>query len=161
MTENPHATALPLLEEVKLQARVLLPVVRALRERLGREAADALVGAALRDWSRDLHRRIGDDKGGGAREKWEALWADLRPRIGDAVEREMLAESATVREYNVIRCAYAEFFKSLGEPELGRFLLCDLDFDLAAVGAPDVEFARTQTIMAGASHCDFRYRFNR
>jgi len=31
--ENPHATSFPLLDEVKLQARVLVPVVRALRER--------------------------------------------------------------------------------------------------------------------------------
>lgn len=54
-----------------------------------------------------------------------------------------------------------EFFKALGEPELGRFLLCDLDFDIAEVGAPDVQFTRTQTIMAGAPYCDFRYRLNR
>lgn len=161
MTENPHATTLPLLEEVKLQARVLLPVLRALREKLGREAADALVGAALREWSRELHRRIGAEKGGGPRQQWEALWADLRPRIGGAVERDMLTDTAEVRDYNVTRCAYAEFFRSLGEPELGRFLLCDLDFDLAEVGAPEVEFRRTQTIMSGAPYCDFRYRFAR
>jgi hypothetical protein len=159
MAENPHATGLPLIEEVKLQARVLVPVVRALREKLGREAADALVGTALREWSRDLHRRIGADKGGSARQRFDAIWDDLRPRIGDAVDREMLRDEPGVRDYNITRCAYAEFFKALGEPELGRFLLCDLDFDIAEVGAPDVEFRRTQTIMSGAAYCDFRYRF--
>lgn len=161
MTDNPHESELPLLEEVKLQARVLLPVVRALREEIGREAADKLVGTALREWSRDLHRRIGAEKAGNARQKWDALWDDLRPRIGDAVDREMLRDDGEVREYNITRCAYAEFFKALGEPELGRFLLCDMDFDIAEVGAPDVEFKRTQTIMSGAPYCDFRYRFNR
>jgi predicted ArsR family transcriptional regulator len=157
--ENPHATSLPLLDEVKLQARVLVPVVRALRERIGKEAADALVGTALRQWSRDLHRRIGEEKADGARERWDAIWADLRPRIGDATEGERLRDDAGAREFNVTRCAYAEFFKALGEPELGRFLVCDLDFDIAEVGAPEVEFKRTQTIMQGAPYCDFRYRF--
>ncbi|WP_416898789.1 MAG: L-2-amino-thiazoline-4-carboxylic acid hydrolase [Minwuia sp.] len=159
--ENPHDTDLPLLEEVKLQARVLLPVVRAIRERLGKEEADRLIEAALRDWSRELHRRIGAEKSRDAREQWDGIWADLRPRIGDSIDREMLEDTETVRNYNVTRCAYAEFFKALGEPELGKFLLCDIDFDIAEVGAPDVEFKRTQTIMSGAPYCDFRYRFNK
>ena len=157
--ENPHATSLPLLEEVKLQARVLVPVIRALRERIGKEAADELVGGALRRWSRDLHRRIGEEKAEGARERWDAIWADLRPRIGNDAVSEMLRNDAGAREFNVTRCAYAEFFKALGEPELGRFLVCDLDLDIAEVGAPEVEFKRTQTIMQGAPYCDFRYRF--
>lgn len=148
-----------LLDEVKLQARVLVPLIHALREKLGRAEADKLVETSLRDWSRDLYRRIGEEKGGGARQQWDAIWADLRPRIGDAIEREMLKDDGVVREYNITRCSYAEFFKALGEPELGRFLLCDLDHDVAEVGAPDVEFKRTQTIMQGAPYCDFRYRF--
>jgi len=153
------AAAISLLEEVKLQAKVLVPLVRALREKLGKREADALVEAALRDWSRDLQRRIGAEKGGTARQQWDAIWADLRPRIGDAIDREFLKDDDVVRDYNVTRCSYAEFFKALGEPELGRFLLCDLDHDVAEVGAPDVEFKRTQTIMQGAPYCDFRYRF--
>ncbi|HKW90825.1 MAG TPA: L-2-amino-thiazoline-4-carboxylic acid hydrolase, partial [Methylomirabilota bacterium] len=127
--ENPHATSLPLLDEVKLQARVLVSVIRALRDRIGKAAADQLVGVALRQWSRDLHRRIGEEKADGGRERWDAIWTDLRPRIGNAVESERLREDAGAREFNVTRCAYAEFFKGLGEPELGRFLACDLDFD--------------------------------
>jgi hypothetical protein len=155
------ATAIPLLDEVKLQARVLVPVLRALRAELGREAADRIVGAALIDWSRALYQRIGEERGGTAREQWEAIWAELRPRIGDAVDREMLRDDGTVREYNVTRCAYAEFFKALGEPELGAVLLCDLDFRIAEVGGPAVRLTRTQTIMKGAAYCDFRYRFAR
>ena len=45
-------------------------------------------------------------------------------------------DDGVVREYNVTRCSYAEFFKALGEPELGRFLLCDLDHDVAEVTVP-------------------------
>ena len=151
---------LSLLDEVKLQAEVILPVLRALRAEMGKDRADRLVGDALRKWARDLYHRIGEAKAGTPRQKWDAVWAeDMRPRIGDAVEREMLRDDAGGRDYNITRCKYAEFFKQLGEPELGGILLCDSDFYLADVGGPNVEFKRTQTIMQGARYCDFRYRF--
>ena len=151
---------LSLLDEVKLQAQVIVPVLRALRAEIGREAADRIVGDALRRWARDLYHRIGDSKSGTPRQKWDAVWAeDMRPRIGDAVEREMLKDDGAVREYNIVRCKYAEFFRELGEPELGGILLCDSDFHIADIGGPNIEFRRTQTIMQGAPYCDFRYRF--
>lgn len=156
----PAPANLSLLEEVKLQAAVILPVLRALRAEIGKDKADRIVGDSLRQWARDLYHRIGESKAGTPRQKWDAVWAeDMRPRIGDAVDREMLKDDGKVRDYNVTRCAYAEFFKSLGEPELGGILLCDSDFHIADVGGPDVDFKRTQTIMQGAPYCDFRYRF--
>ncbi len=157
--ETPTTSAISLLDEVKLQATVLVPVLRALRAELGRERADRVVGTALADWSRDLYRRIGEDKGGTARERWDAIWADLRPRIAGSVDQEMLRNDATAREFNVTSCSYAEFFKALGEPELGALLVCDLDFRIAEIGGASVELTRSQTIMKGAPYCDFRYRF--
>ncbi len=38
-----------LLDEVKLQARVLFPIVRTLREELGEETANCIVMDSLRD----------------------------------------------------------------------------------------------------------------
>jgi hypothetical protein len=46
----------------------------------------------------------------------------------------------------------------MGEPELGFLLVCSADFDLAEGFGPDIKLARTQTIMQGARHCDFRYK---
>lgn len=149
-----------LLDEAKLQAAVIVPILRALREQVGKEKADRLVGDSLRTWARDLYHRIGEAKPGTPRQKWDAVWAeDMRPRIGAAVDREMLKDDGTVREYNVTRCQYAEFFRALGEPELGTILLCDSDFHIADVAGDSLEFRRTQTIMKGAPYCDFRYRF--
>jgi hypothetical protein len=149
---------LTLLEEVKIQAQVLVPVLQALRREIGEEPANRIVGEALRAWSKRLYRDIGKRNGGEPRAQFDAIWTDLRPRIGNAVDRESLRESAAVRDYNVTRCAYAEFFKALGEPELGTILLCEIDFHIADVGGPDVVLERTQTIMKGAAYCDFRYR---
>jgi hypothetical protein len=58
----------------------------------------------------------------------------------------------------VTRCRYAEFYKELGEPELGFLLVCTADFAVADGFGGDVKLTRTQTIMQGAPHCDFRYR---
>jgi hypothetical protein len=60
---------------------------------------------------------------------------------------------------DVTDCVYARFFKELGEPELGFLLLCSADFDQVEE-MPSVELVRTQTIMQGADHCDFRYRLH-
>ena len=46
----------------------------------------------------------------------------------------------------------------MGEPELGFLLICSADFPTAEGVGPDIELTRTQTIMQGAAHCDFRYR---
>jgi len=46
----------------------------------------------------------------------------------------------------------------LGEPELGFLLVCSADFIMAEGFGPDIKLTRTQTIMHGASHCDFRYK---
>jgi L-2-amino-thiazoline-4-carboxylic acid hydrolase len=53
----------------------------------------------------------------------------------------------------------AEFFRTLGEPELGALLICETDFDIATAGGGEVSFTRDQTIMQGASSCTFRYKF--
>jgi hypothetical protein len=59
---------------------------------------------------------------------------------------------------DVTECQYAQFYKELGEPELGFLLVCSSDFSLAESLGPDIKLMRTQTIMQGASHCDFRYK---
>src|SRR6266849_6960806 len=43
-----------LLDKTRMQAQVLVPVLRALRAELGKDKADAIVKQALRDWSKQL-----------------------------------------------------------------------------------------------------------
>ena len=76
----------------------------------------------------------------------------------DALQYDVIEQSQDAFTFDVTRCRYAEFYKELGEPELGFLLVCSADFDTAEGFGPDVELTRTQTIMQGASHCDFRYR---
>ncbi|HLY00558.1 MAG TPA: L-2-amino-thiazoline-4-carboxylic acid hydrolase, partial [Roseiarcus sp.] len=65
-----------------------------------------------------------------------------------------------VFDFNVRRCRYAETYRAMGLGAIGDILSCNRDGSFCEGYDPRIEFSRTQTIMAGASHCDFRYRSN-
>src|SRR5262245_33023992 len=77
---------------------------------------------------------------------------------GDAIDFSVRAQSEDAYEIDITGCQYAQFYRELGEPELGFLLVCSSDFPFAEGLGPDIKLTRTQTIMQGASHCDFRYR---
>ncbi len=158
MNQN-DTTPISLFDEIKIQTKVLVPLLRKMRKELGKQKADDLLGEALRQHVRETYHKIGKRKSGSPMEKWRKVWDEIRPRIGDDVERDILRDDDTGRIYNVNRCKFADFFRELGEPELGTMLMCDFDYYIAEIGAPVVELTRTQTIMEGADHCDFCYRF--
>ena len=60
---------LSLLDKTRIQAQVLVPVLRALRSELGKEKADTIVKQALRDWSKQLFAAVGDGVDGSPREQ--------------------------------------------------------------------------------------------
>ena len=150
---------LSLLDKTRIQAQVLLPVLRALRAELGKDKADAIVAKALRDWSRQLFADIGSGIEGSPRRKWAAVQSVFGEVSGREVEVETLRHDKEAMDLDVTRCRFAEFFRALGEPELGALLICAHDFDVVAVGEGAVSLDRAQTIMQGAPTCTFRYRF--
>jgi hypothetical protein len=156
--EIPVNQQISLLDQVKIQAQVLVPLLRALRDELGEGRANTLVTAALRNWSRDMFLKAGARMPGSPKEKWEALNAEFLPRIGKDIDFQRLKQEPEAIEFNVTGCRYADFFRAIGEPELGNVLLCEADGHIAEVGSPEVKFTRTKTIMKGAEYCDFRYR---
>ena len=140
---------IPAIEQVKIQAQVLVPLVKALHAELGEERANALVRKALGD----LYRRLGEQWWRAKRsthvgENMASAFAAFAR--GDALDYRVREQSQDTYEIDVTRCRYAEFYKELGEPELGFLPVCSR--------SPDVKLGLTQTIMQGASHCDFRYR---
>jgi hypothetical protein len=147
----------PLIEQIKIQAQVLVPLVKTLRAELGEGRAHALVHQALRD----VYRQYGEKwwRAQGERDLGEKMAAAFEGfATGDALDYELLKQTADACEINVTRCRYAEFYHKIGAPELGFLLVCGADFTMAEGYGAGVELARTQTIMEGASHCDFRYR---
>jgi L-2-amino-thiazoline-4-carboxylic acid hydrolase len=145
------------IQQAKIQAQVLVPLVKALQAELGEERANALVRRALGE----IYRRYGEEFWRAKNEKnlgkvmATAFTAYARE---DALDYRVIEQSQDTFEIDVTGCRYAEFYKELGEPELGFLLICSADFPTAEGFGPDIKFSRTQTIMQGASHCDFRYR---
>jgi len=148
------------LQQAKIQAQVLVPLVKTLQAELGKERANALVREALRD----LYRRYGEEFW---RAKNEENLGKALPSAfvtfarDDALSYEVRAQSQDAFDLDVTGCRYAEFYKALGEPGLGFLLVCSADFLMAEGFGPEIKLTRTQTIMQGASHCDFRYRRSR
>ena len=147
------------LDKAKIQAQVLVPVMRALREELGKDKADALVKQALSGWSRQLFAGIGQDIEGSGRRRWARMQGALNEISKAGVDSTAPVKDAGKLEFDVTRCSYAEFFRALNEPELGALLMCSTDFDIAATSDGEVTLTREQTIMQGAPSCTFRYRF--
>jgi len=155
---NPEITV---FEKLKIQAQVLVPVIRAFRAELGEERANHILRSALREWSSQFFQDLGKQIEGSPKKKWATLNAAIAAKTSDYVEFDVLRQDKEALEINITTCRLAEFFKRLNEPELGALLACEVDRDVAALGNPEVQFTRTQTIMQGASHCDFRFRMKK
>ena len=57
------------------------------------------------------------------------------------------------------RCRYAEMYREMGLGHIGHLLSCNRDGVFCTGYDPRIKLERTQTLMQGATHCDFRYRF--
>jgi predicted ArsR family transcriptional regulator len=146
---------IPLIDQIKIQAQVLVPLVKALQAELGEDRANALVRQALGARYRELGERWWRAQGQRGTEDKVAASFEMFA-AGGALDYEV-AHSPEAVDINVTGCRYARFYQELGVPELGFLLVCSSDFALAEGYGGDVELTRTQTIMQGASHCDFRY----
>jgi len=109
--------------------------------------------------SKDLFAAICEGVDGSLRRKWAAMHTAMAEITEQDITVEMRRHDKQALEFDVTRCRYAEFFRALGEPELGALLICETDFDIAAAGGGEVTFTRDQTIMQGAPSCTFRYKF--
>jgi L-2-amino-thiazoline-4-carboxylic acid hydrolase len=147
---------LPLLDRREIEARIVGPLIRAFATELGEHRAMAIVGQVIRDLAResgsDLARMLGQqtlDAFAGSLDRW---------RENGALEIDLLEQSPTRLSFNVTRCRYAEMYRALGLSDLGATLSCQRDFSLVEGFNTAIQLTRTQTIMDGASFCDFRFR---
>jgi hypothetical protein len=156
MPEETEPPRLTLLQQREIEAKVVGPLIRAVRVELGEEKTLALVRSVIADLARqggaELARQLGEttlDAFAGTLDRWCE---------GGALETELIERSAERLAFNVTRCRYAEMYRALGLADLGSSLSCQRDFALVQGFNPQIQLTRTQTIMEGASHCDFRFQ---
>jgi len=150
-------SVLPMLEKRRIEAAILKSVFDVLVERHGREEAETIIGDAV------SNSAIAQGREFRAKERDEPDmedFADLLPlwQMDDALQMEILQKSPDKLDFNVTRCRYSEMYKDMGLGDIGHLLSCNRDGDFCIGYNPDMTLTRTQTIMKGASHCDFRYR---
>lgn len=158
MDEQPPKR-IPLLQQREIEARIVAPIIAAVREELGEERTLALLGRVVEQLARDsgaeLARSCGEAGLSGFATSLDR-WTE-----GGALELRVIEQSDDRLDFDVTRCRYAEMYHRLGLGELGSRLSCCRDAALAAGFDPGIELTRTQTIMQGAPTCDFRFRRRR
>jgi len=137
------------LDAVKIQARAMIPVVKALESEFGKEKVHAIVGKAIAEsYAEFVSTRI-TDRNTHPGETDQSLDYD--------VDSEVVEHTDKTYFVNMTRCAYADYFRKIGETEIGALLACGMDFPVEKKLRPNWEFRRTQTLMQGAPYCDFRW----
>ena len=153
------SSRLSLLRQREIEARIVGPLVHAMIAELGRDRALALVRGVIADLARQGGAALAQALGDASLTGFAACldrWTE-----DNALEIEVLEQSADRLDFNVTRCRYAEMYRALGLADLGSSLSCVRDFALAEGYSPDITLTRTQTIMDGAASCDFRFRTRR
>jgi hypothetical protein len=149
---------MPILTRRRIEAEFARGVFAEMQAALGEAAAKRILTAAVVKMARAAAARLAREAPGGAPslDSFRAiqhLWT-----AGDALRTEVLAATPTAFDFNVTRCRYAEMYREMGLAELGAILSCNRDGAFCEGYHPRLRLTRTQTLMDGASHCDFRYR---
>ena len=153
-------TPTPYMQWVKSQTDVLIPLLRHLRAELGEEKANALVYPVLREYMKTWISEFASKESDKPIENFFKTSAKIEETFEGDVDYDVLKNDDENFDLNVTRCRYAQFFRQLGEPELGTILVCEADNHIADLSAPAVKLSRTDTMMKGGTHCPFRYKFD-
>jgi hypothetical protein len=152
------AAGLPMLEKRKIEAEILKEVYETLKESHGVEVARQTIAEAVRRSAIEQARRFAAAAPGGTSMQ---TFQDLIPlwTQGDALEIEVQERTARTFRFHVVRCRYAEAYQEMGLGEIGHLLSCNRDGAFCEGYDPKLKLERDQTIMQGASHCDFKFRY--
>lgn len=150
------ASAMPsLIVQRQIEARITAALVEDLTPRFGLDQVLAIVKKTIVRLARRHGQELIKTAGGNTLQDFYRMlsfWTQ-----DQALEIEMLENNDRVLCFNVTRCRYAEFYREQGMTQLGGILSCSRDFALIEGFNPNISLVRTQTILEGATHCDFRY----
>ncbi len=148
---------IPMLERRRIEASILKHVYDTLKASHGVEVAQQTIANAVRNSAIEQGRKLAGETGGKTSMRTfidrQAAWT-----MGDALEIEVKEQTETSYVFNVTRCRYAEMYREMGLGEIGHLLSCQRDATFCEGYDKRLRLKRTQTIMQGASHCDFDYK---
>lgn len=147
---------LGILARREIEANIIAPIYAILKRDLGEDRAKAVIAEAItQDAIKSGADMAAAEPNGANIESFVAiqhLWTK-----DDALVTDVTRADASAFHYTVKRCRYAEMYRDKGLAEIGALLSCVRDAAFIQGYDPRVKLTRTQTIMQGASCCDFRY----
>ncbi|KQU72653.1 MULTISPECIES: L-2-amino-thiazoline-4-carboxylic acid hydrolase [Ensifer] len=150
---------LGILARRRIEAGIIAPIYEAMREEIGEERAQAILDKAVSRAAIEAGKAFAAKTPGGTNlrtfQELQDLWTQ-----DDALTIEVTKATDDEFHYNVKRCRYAETYREMGLGHIGHLLSCNRDGVFCTGYDPRITLERTQTVMQGASHCDFRYRLN-
>ena len=144
------------LQQREIEAKVIAPIVRAFAAEVGDDRAREIVAGVIRDLAREGGCAATSLAGGNDLPALKQVVENWR--AGGALELTVLRDDPDGLDFDVTHCRYAEMYRRLGLTDLGPILSCSRDAAMIEGFNPSIALTRTQTLMEGAIHCDFRYR---
>lgn len=149
---EPNLTA---FQRTKIQMEYVVPLLRDLQAQLGKDVIiDALrqrLADRVADATANVRKNIPAEKRMAGAERGFEMFGE-----GNTLSYEVIASDQSNRTaVDVHRCGYAELMAGMEAADLGDLLLCSDDY--VATAAVNTKLDRTQTLMLGASHCNFRF----
>jgi hypothetical protein len=158
MSEAAAEDIAPMLERRRTEAEILKHVYETLKEKHGVAEAARIVAESVRRSAIEQGRTMAAATGG---ETSLQGFEGLQPAWtrGGALEVKVRERTADTFAFDVVRCRYAEMYREMGLGEIGPLLSCQRDGAFCEGYDPRLRLKRTQTLMEGADHCDFRYSY--
>ncbi|MQX20542.1 2-amino-thiazoline-4-carboxylic acid hydrolase [Sinorhizobium meliloti] len=162
--ERPKSTAamdgeIGILARRRIEAGIIAPIYEEMRRQIGEEKARSILDTAIRQAAIKAGKDFAAKTPGGTTlrtfQELQDLWTQ-----DDALVIEVTKATDEEFHYNVKRCRYAETYREMGLGHIGHLLSCNRDGVFCVGYDPRITLERTQTVMEGASHCDFKYRFH-
>ena len=149
---------LPMLERRRIEAQILKHVYDTLSESHGKAVAETAVADAVKASSIEQAQGMAADVGGNTSMQTfvdrQSQWT-----TGGALEIKVHEKTDDTYRFDVVRCRYSDMYREMGLGEIGHLLSCQRDGTFCEGYDKRLKLTRTQTIMSGASHCDFHYEY--
>jgi hypothetical protein len=151
--------ALPILTQRRIEAAFAKGIYDEMQAELGEAEAKRILSSAVIKLAKQTAATMAKDAPNGPS---LASFLAILPRwtAEDALQMDVLKSNDSELHFNVTRCRYAEMYRAMGLADLGAVLSCNRDGAFCEGYDPRLKLERTQTLMGGASHCDFRYRWS-
>ncbi len=151
---------MPILTQRRIEAAFAKGVYDEMKAELGEETAQRILSNAViklaKQAAAEMAKQAPDGKA-----NLDSFRA-IQPRwtAEDALRIDVVKSTASEFHFNVTRCRYAEMYRAMGLADLGALLSCNRDGAFCEGYDSQLKLQRTQTLMGGATHCDFRYQWS-